>query len=566
MIADAWLLLTTAWRLSSASLVLQFLLLLLNGLFGGISLLLLVPIVNSVSDGVATLSVPVGAGISASAPLPVLLAAFVLLIAVQSAIAWLSAVSATGVQHKLVDSMRHAAFAAVLGARWEFVLRQRRSDIVATVTIGASRAGAAYGQLMLFAASAVLALAAAVVAVLVSPIVGLVAVAVVTALGLVQFAAVRPAHTLGRQLGQRQRDLQAVVTDSLDSLRLVRAHDASSVWIERISDAFAGTREIQLSTVRQQATRSGVSAIALAVGASALVLACVGVGLSAGALAVLLVVALRLAASARQMASAAALMANALPAVRDLTDLTTQANAAAEAGAHESEPRRPLNCADGTALLSFDEVSYAYPDAAPALHDVSVEIAAGRVTAVSGPSGAGKSTLVDLALGLLAPTSGQVRVAGRVLGPSELSAWRSHVAYVPQETVLVPGTLRDNLVWSSGGTPSDDECWSALDLASADFARSLPSGLDTPLGDRGWRLSGGERQRVAIARGLLRNPDLLVLDEATSALDDRTERQIIDLLKKLTPQVTVLLIAHRGSALQAADVRIWLDEGRVVAG
>ena len=114
------------------------------------------------------------------------------------------------------------------------------------------------------------------------------------------------------------------------------------------------------------------------------------------------------------------------------------------------------------------------------------------------------------------------------------------------------------------GTVGDEDCWQALDRAAAGFARELPQGLDTILGDRGVRLSGGERQRVAIARALLRDPALLVLDEATSSLDDATEAQVLELLASLTPAMTVLVIAHRASTIQLADHVVRLDAGRVV--
>ena len=185
------------------------------------------------------------------------------------------------------------------------------------------------------------------------------------------------------------------------------------------------------------------------------------------------------------------------------------------------------------------------------------------MTALTGASGAGKSTTADIVLGLLEPDAGEVLIEGRPLTRAGLRAWRARVAYVPQETILIPGSLRRNLLWSVGEA-SDEACWAALDRAAAGFARSLPDGLDTLLGDRGIRLSGGERQRVAIARALLREPDLLVLDEATSSLDDATEAAVLELLASLGPAVTVLVIAHRRSTIEAAGHVVELAAGRAV--
>lgn len=118
---------------------------------------------------------------------------------------------------------------------------------------------------------------------------------------------------------------------------------------------------------------------------------------------------------------------------------------------------------------------------------------------------------------------------------------------------MVPGTLRENLIWSAGRAVTDDECRAALTQVSADFTLLLPHGLDTRLGDDGLRLSGGERQRISLARALLRRPRLVVLDEATSALDDATEATVLAWMRSLTPSATVLLVAHRKSSLLAAD-------------
>jgi ABC-type multidrug transport system fused ATPase/permease subunit len=232
-----------------------------------------------------------------------------------------------------------------------------------------------------------------------------------------------------------------------------------------------------------------------------------------------------------------------------------------EESTRPSEPPDPT-----TPLLDFRNVGFHYPNSDNGVRGLSFIVPRGEVTALMGHSGAGKSTTADLALGLLAPSTGELLVNGIALAPVDLRWWRRHVAYVPQETVLLPGTLRDNLVWSTPHTISDEQCWSALERSAAAFDRDLPDGLDTRLGDRGLRLSGGERQRVAIARALLREPSLLVLDEATSSLDDETESAVLDLITTLVPAVTVLVIAHRRSTLEAADHVVRLARGSVSLG
>jgi ATP-binding cassette subfamily C protein len=211
--------------------------------------------------------------------------------------------------------------------------------------------------------------------------------------------------------------------------------------------------------------------------------------------------------------------------------------------------------------LTCDAVGYSHEGGSPVLESISLTIPACTTAAIVGPSGAGKSTLADILSGLLAPTQGDVRIDGRIL--DDRRTWRDQVAYVPQETFLFNTSIRDNLQWTVK-VVNDDELWVALDLAAADFVRSLPEGLDTVLGERGIRLSGGERQRIAIARALLRKPKLLVLDEATSALDSANEKRIQSALERLHGSLTILIIAHRLSTVRDADQVLVLDQGKVV--
>jgi ATP-binding cassette subfamily C protein len=195
---------------------------------------------------------------------------------------------------------------------------------------------------------------------------------------------------------------------------------------------------------------------------------------------------------------------------------------------------------------------------------VSLTLPARSTTALLGPSGAGKSTLADVLGGLVTPDSGEVQIDDTTLdGPARL-AWRSAVAYVEQEPVLFHASIRDNLLWAVPGA-SEADLFAALDQASAGFVRTLPHGLDTVVGDGGRQLSGGERQRIALARALLRRPQLLILDEPTSALDAGNEASVLAALKALRGSVTMLVIAHRGALAGLAERTIRLDGGRIVA-
>ena len=221
---------------------------------------------------------------------------------------------------------------------------------------------------------------------------------------------------------------------------------------------------------------------------------------------------------------------------------------------------------DFDATVVVEGISYTYSDAAdPALVDVSVTVNPGESAAFVGSTGAGKSTLTDIVLGVLEPQHGLVTIGG--ITPKEaIARWPGAIAYVPQAVALVGGSVRDNVALGMPRDLVDDELvWDALRRAHlADFLVENREGLDTSVGERGFRLSGGQRQRLGIARALYTRPKLLVLDEATSALDAETEQAIVATLAELEGEVTTITVAHRLATVRNCDELLFLQHGRVV--
>ena len=217
--------------------------------------------------------------------------------------------------------------------------------------------------------------------------------------------------------------------------------------------------------------------------------------------------------------------------------------------------------------IRVDDVSLYFPDAKlPALEQVSVKIVRGRSYGVVGPSGAGKSTLIDVLVGLLEPTKGQIKVDDHVVEANQLRAWRQHFGYVAQRPFLLDASLRDNIIFNATLHTDDARFLRAISLARLEkvIAR-LPQGVDTRMGEMGAFLSGGERQRVAIARALYRGAEILILDEATSALDPLTEREVTESIEKLHGDVTTIIISHRLGFIRSCD-EVWVfDNARFVA-
>jgi len=212
-------------------------------------------------------------------------------------------------------------------------------------------------------------------------------------------------------------------------------------------------------------------------------------------------------------------------------------------------------------------INFSYPGAkSPTIVDANLEVKPGEVVAFVGPSGAGKTTLIDLALGILKPDSGTVRVSGTA--PKEaISNWPGAIAYVAQDVQIIHASILANVAM---GFPEKEQLQNlaieALNIAQLDdFLNSKGHDLDVGVGERGSKISGGQRQRLGIARALYSRPKLLVLDEATSALDGQTESDISDAILSLRGNVTILMIAHRLSTVRNADRVIYIEDGRILA-
>ena len=216
--------------------------------------------------------------------------------------------------------------------------------------------------------------------------------------------------------------------------------------------------------------------------------------------------------------------------------------------------------------LALDNVTFKYPESdRPALCVVNLCITRGTTVGLIGGSGAGKSTLVDVILGLLSPTSGAVTVDGVDIR-TNLRGWQKRLGYVPQTIFLTDDTLRRNVAFGLPDCQIDDGAvWRAVRAAQLEeFIRSLPQGLDTAVGERGVRLSGGQLQRIAIARALYHDPSVLVLDEATSSLDLDSESGVMDAVRALHHDKTVIIVAHRMSTVADCDRLFKLESGRLV--
>ena len=230
-----------------------------------------------------------------------------------------------------------------------------------------------------------------------------------------------------------------------------------------------------------------------------------------------------------------------------------------------AEPRRDVGRpARFDHELRFEAVGFGYDPARPVLRELDLVVRPGEIVALVGPSGAGKSTFVDLIPRFHAPTQGVIRLDGVDVTELSLDSLRSLIGIVSQDVILFNDTVRANIAYGRSDVP-EEQILAAANAANAhDFIAHLPQGYDTRIGERGVTLSGGERQRLAIARAIVRDPQILILDEATSNLDTASERLIQEALERLVARRTVFVIAHRLFTVRHADVILVMDGGRIV--
>ncbi|WAE71972.1 ABC transporter ATP-binding protein [Streptomonospora nanhaiensis] len=357
-------------------------------------------------------------------------------------------------------------------------------------------------------------------------------------------------------------DMLGVIGETVMGAAVIRAHGTEKRTAERIDSTVTRTRRSQVRAQRLAMAVSPFAEIVSAVGNAAVVLVGVWLGLGGDLTAGQLIAFLFLLTLFIQpMMMATEIFNEAQNAIagwrRVLGVLDTAPDIADPGEAGKVLPRGPVR-------VTFDDVTYSYPDGPVVLDDVAVEITPGTRVAVVGETGSGKTTFVKLLTRLMDPARGTVRLDGVDLREVAFSSLRSRVVMVPQEGFLFDSSLGDNIRFARPESTDAELEAAVTELGLSEWLDSLAHGLDTPVGQRGESLSAGERQLVALVRAYVADPDLLVLDEATSAVDPHTEVRIQRALDRLTRGRTSVAIAHRLSTAEAADRVLVFDDGRIV--
>ena len=464
-------------------------------------------------------------------------------------------------QH-IVNNLRSALFNTLIRLPMGFLDRRSPGSLTARLMSDASFAyGAASGAGPQLVYAAVTVTGGAVLMVLIDPL-----------LALLVLALLPVAWLMARRFGSRMRNLShgyqnglaatnALAGDSLAAARVVKSFSAESTAAARYHRSLQAVIDQGMQRARARTLWTPLSTFVTGFGIVAVVWVggrqVQGGALTAGALVSFLLYARFVADGTATLVTQYSRLAQATGASERVLTLL-------------AEPREPLTAAgtvipERTGGVEFRDVSFTYPTRrAGVLHDVSFDVPAGSTVALVGRSGAGKSTIGQLITRLYNPDSGTVLVDGVDVQQQSLPDLRRSIAVVPQDALLLSGSIADNIRLGKPGA-TREEVAAAARAANADsFITAFPRGYATPVGDRGTALSGGQRQRIAIARALLADPRLLILDEATNALDPQTEALVSQAVARLMAGRTNIVIAHRISTVLAADHVVVLHEGRVV--
>jgi ATP-binding cassette, subfamily B, bacterial MsbA len=458
---------------------------------------------------------------------------------------------------KITHELRSAAVSQLLSAGWLFFQQRKTGSLSYTLATATWQAGDAVGFLL----RAIIAVSTISVYLILLVAISwqLTAIVALSTLLISQVgrSMMRRAAVLSRLLRRANAELAQRMFQTLQGMKLIHSFGHEEFERRRFDRTSARVSRILFRLGLLKGTLEPVYEVLIA----ALLIGILAVGLSRPeilpSILVFILLLYRLQGKIKQLDSLRVSISSSRAAVEDVTSLLSPHG--------KCYPVSGSSRFNGLARgICFKEVNFSYPSTTvPALRGVTLEVPHGQTTALVGRSGSGKTTLIGLLLRLYEPSSGTILVDGTPLADLDIHSWRERIAVVSQDVYLFDASVRENILYGKLDA-SNEEVVAAAKLAHAhDFIVQLPEGYETMVGERGVRLSGGQQQRIALARAMIRKPDLLILDEATNALDALSEHLIQEALEVVCRDWTVLVIAHRLSTVEKADQVVVLSKGEI---
>ncbi len=388
--------------------------------------------------------------------------------------------------------------------------------------------------------------------------------AVTLVLGAVIFLIFKPLlfklRRFSEQTEHLNKEVSHHVNESISGMKVIKALGNEAAFIKTSSSYFSLLQRLQMRAFTvQNISGSFIQPIGVIFISAVVAFAYYQTSYNLGALAAIIYLIQKMFGYVQSLQAFAQQISGTVPFVQGVLNYKEQASRFLEV--KKGSGGVPFSFAGE---LAFENVSFAYDRGQSVLGDVSFKIKKGSMVGIIGKSGAGKTTVFDLLLRLLNPSQGRIAIDGVDASTVSLSEWRNKLIYVPQDPFLLHDTIYNNIVFFGENISRADVENAAKAAHLEEFISELPKGYETLVGERGMRLSGGQRQRIAIARALVRHPEVLLLDEATSALDAESEKYIRQAIEGLKGKMTIIIIAHRLSTVAESDNLIVLEKGRIV--
>jgi ATP-binding cassette, subfamily B, bacterial MsbA len=528
----------------------------------GFGIAMLAPLITIATGGGDQVTLPgplegVAEGLGSAAKVVLIGGMIFALITAKNLVAWANGALQAWIYGRAAQTIREELAGSFLNSDPTFCLTAPSSRLLNVVSNESWRAADAVAArlslIVHLSATAILAL----FLIYLSPILTLVVAAGLIAMHLTQEALTRHFGRLGRNVTDLNRDLAARMLHLIGAWRLIRLSASEDDEHKRFSHASDRVRKAGLRLQLRQTAVGPMIEVAYAALFLAVLWVAWRLGTTFGEAAAFTILLYRMQPQVRGIQNARTALRGWLGSLDEVAWLLQQPRR------HDGGAQKTIapSLQDG---LRFENVTFAYgPDRPPALKEASFDLRWGEVVAIIGRSGSGKSTVVNLLCGLIRPAEGRVLIGSTDLSSIAPAAWMPRISVASPELELFDGTVVENITYGMP-TAAQKDAMAAAQQAGADgFIRDLPQGYQTRVGNRGTELSAGQRQRIALARALLRQPDILILDEATSAMDIVSEAHALEILDRRRGAGISIVVSHHLASIRACDRFLLFQDGRL---